>query len=48
MNAALPSHLKLASETKFEIHPEYDELYVQLDERETEIVDYLNIRRSVI
>ena len=41
MNAALPSHLKLASETKFEIHPEYDELYVQLDERETEIVDYL-------
>ena len=41
MNAALPSHLKLASETKFEIHPEYDELYVQLNERETEIVDYL-------
>lgn len=41
MNAALPSHLKLASETKFEIHPEYNELYVNLNERETEIVDYL-------
>ena len=41
MNAALPSHLKLASETKFEIHPEYNEKYVELSERESEIVDYL-------
>lgn len=41
MNAALPSHLKLASETKFEIHPEYNENYVELNERESEIVDFL-------
>ena len=41
MNAALPSHLKLASETKFEIHPDFDEKNSQLDDREAEIVDYL-------
>ena len=34
MNAALPSHLKLASETKFEIHPDFDEKNSQLDDRE--------------
>ena len=41
MNAALPAHLKLASETKFEIHPEFDADFTQLDERELEIIDYL-------
>ena len=41
MNAALPSHLKLASETKFEMHPDFDEKYSQLDERESEIIDFL-------
>ena len=46
MNAALPSHLKLASETKFEIHPDFDEKYSQLDERESEIIDFIEHKET--
>ena len=41
MNAALPSHLKLASETQLAIHPEFDEKNTQLNPRECEIIDFL-------
>ena len=41
MNAALPAHLKLGSETKITIHPEFDEKLDHLNDRETDIIDYL-------
>ena len=41
MNAALPSHLKLASETKLTLHPEYQDNLGQLSQREIDIVDFL-------
>ncbi len=41
MNAALPSHLKLASETKLTLHPEYQDNLAQLSQREIDIVDFL-------
>jgi len=41
MNAALPSHLKLASETKLTLHPEYKDNLTQLSPREIDIVDFL-------
>ena len=41
MNAALPAHLKLGSETKITIHPEFDEKLDHLNEREADIIEYL-------
>ena len=46
MNAALPAHLKLGSETKITIHPEYDEKLDNLNERETDIIDYLEYKEE--
>lgn len=47
MNAALPANLKLSSETKVVLHPDYriDNRY--LTEREAEIVDALEIREQL-
>lgn len=47
MNAALPSNLKLASETTIVIHPDFDEQRTSLDEREQQIVALLEIRTSI-
>jgi primosomal protein N' (replication factor Y) len=47
MNAALPSNFKLASETKIVLHPEIDEHNAQLDEREQQILDALEINESM-
>jgi primosomal protein N' (replication factor Y) len=47
MNAALPSNFKLASETKVALHPEYAENSFNLDEREKEIVEILEIKESL-
>ncbi len=47
MNAALPSNLKLASETKIVIHPDFDNNSDRLDEREQEILETLKIRESL-
>ena len=47
MNAALPSNFKLASETKIVLHPEFDASYDQLDERESNVVDALEINDEI-
>jgi primosomal protein N' (replication factor Y) len=47
MNAALPSNFKLASETKVVLHPEYEENIKNLDEREKEIIDVLEVKESI-
>lgn len=47
MNAALPSNFKLASETKVVLHPEYSNNCNNLDEREKEIVEALEIKESL-
>jgi primosomal protein N' (replication factor Y) len=47
MNAALPSNLKLASETNIVFHPDFDENNKSLDEREQQIVDLLLIREVI-
>ena len=47
MNAALPSNLKLASETTIVIHPDFDEQRTSLEEREQQIIDVLEIRTSI-
>ena len=44
MNAALPSHLKLASETKLTLHPEYKDNLAQLSQRELDIIDFLELK----
>lgn len=47
MNAALPSNFKLASETKIVIHPDFDGELDQLDPRELQIIETLEIRESL-
>ena len=47
MNAALPANFKLASETKIMLHPEFDVALDQLDERDQEIVEALQIREEL-
>ncbi len=47
MNAALPSNFKLASETKVVLHPDYEINSEQLDVREKEIVDAIEIKESL-
>jgi primosomal protein N' (replication factor Y) len=44
MNAALPGNLKLASETKIVLHPDFESKSTQLDEKETLIVDALEVQ----
>ena len=43
MNAALPSNFKLASETKIILHPDLDLKKIQLDERQFQIIEALQI-----
>lgn len=47
MNAALPANFKLASETKIVIHPEFDAHLDKLDERDSKIVDALEINEEI-
>jgi primosomal protein N' (replication factor Y) len=47
MNAALPSNFKLASETKIVVHPEFDSNFDQLDERETKIIETLEVNEEI-
>lgn len=47
MNAALPANFKLASETKIILHPEFDVALDQLDGRDQEIVEALQIREEL-
>lgn len=47
MNAALPSNLKLASETKITIHPDYITDTVQLNDREFLIVEALEVQSEL-
>lgn len=44
MNAALPSNFKLASETKIALHPDFEIGTKQLSERQSQIVDALEIK----
>ena len=47
MNAALPSALKLASETKIVLAPDFDRDYAQLNDREFLIVEALELRQVI-
>ncbi|MFN5634166.1 MAG: primosomal protein N' [Flavobacteriia bacterium] len=47
MNAALPANFKLASETKVVLHPDADLINTSLDERETLIVESLEISEQL-
>lgn len=47
MNAALPANFKLASETKIVLHPDFDGNIEQLDDRELQIVETLEIREHL-
>jgi primosomal protein N' (replication factor Y) len=47
MNAALPANFKLASETKIVIHPEFNASFDQLDERESKVIDALEINEEI-
>lgn len=47
MNAALPSNLKLASETKIVLHPDFIEGKRILSEQQQKVVDYLEIKESL-
>lgn len=47
MNAALPSNFKLASETKVVLHPDYEVKNTHLNERESQIIDSLEIREEL-
>ncbi|MBI1837540.1 MAG: primosomal protein N' [Flavobacteriia bacterium] len=47
MNAALPSNFKLASETKIVLHPDFDNDYSKLDDRQYQIVEALEIRETL-
>jgi primosomal protein N' (replication factor Y) len=44
MNAALPSNFKLASETKIALHPDFDGNTEQLNDRQFQIVEALEIQ----
>lgn len=44
MNAALPSNLKLASETKITLHPDFEQNKTFEDERFTTIIDTLEVK----
>lgn len=44
MNAALPANFKLASETKIVLHPNFEGNYSELNDREYQIVEALEIR----
>lgn len=46
MNAALPSNLKLASETQIAVHPDYNE-NTTLSEREQQILDALEVKETL-
>ena len=46
MNAALPANFKLGSETNISLHPEFDAALDQLNGREDQIVDYLEVKGS--
>jgi primosomal protein N' (replication factor Y) len=47
MNAALPTNFKLASESKVALHPEYVSNAQNLDEREKDIIDALEVKESL-
>lgn len=47
MNAALPSALKLASETKIVLAPDFDRDYTQLNDREFLIVEALELQKVI-
>lgn len=47
MNAALPANFKLASETKIALHPEFDGKTDQLNDRQFQIVEALEIQESL-
>ena len=47
MNAALPSALKLASETRIVLAPDFDRDYAQLNDREFLIVEALELRQVI-
>lgn len=47
MNAALPSNFKLSSETKIVIHPEFDSNLDHLDERESKVIETLEIKEEI-
>ncbi len=47
MNAALPSALKLASETKIVLSPDFDRDYAQLNDREYLIVEALELQKVI-
>lgn len=47
MNAALPANFKLASETKIVLHPDFDDSRKVLSERESQIVEMLEIREEL-
>jgi len=47
MNAALPANFKLASETKIVLHPEFDLSIDQLNGKDAEIVEALQIREEL-
>lgn len=47
MNAALPANFKLASETKIVLHPDFDGNIDQLDDRELQIIETLEIREHL-
>ena len=47
MNAALPANFKLASETKIVVHPEFDTNFDLLDERESKIIEALEINEEI-
>ena len=46
MNAALPSNLKLASETLVVIHPDFDESQ-ELDDKVVMVLDALEVQESL-
>ena len=47
MAAALPAHLKLASETRVMIAPDFDEDYSQLDDREYLVAEALSLQKEL-
>lgn len=47
MNAALPANFKLASETKITLHPEFEIQNANLNERQLQIVDALEVQETL-
>lgn len=47
MNAALPAHLKLASETRLLLHHYFDEMLPELNDKEYMICEALQIRKTL-